>query len=159
GALGQFQGFNNSTHEYRINNIASGGTINFMLGGTSRFLVNNDGRIRLGVQATLSGGTTGSRGQAAGWTPPGSSGGGVFIEGGASLGDEGGGIYLDGNTIAMWSPGDADLLRIYDEDTIVVPANPAITIPRFVVDAVGNIRVGAGATGCVMDSDNTIIAG
>ena len=45
GALGQFQGFNNSTHEYRINNIASGGTINFMLGGTSNFLVRNDGDI------------------------------------------------------------------------------------------------------------------
>jgi hypothetical protein len=30
GALGQFQGFNNLTHEYRINNIASGGSINFM---------------------------------------------------------------------------------------------------------------------------------
>ncbi|MFN7977305.1 MAG: tail fiber domain-containing protein [Vicinamibacterales bacterium] len=45
GALGQFQGFNNSTHEYRINNIASGGTINFMIGSASRFLVRNDGDI------------------------------------------------------------------------------------------------------------------
>ena len=35
GALGQFQGFNNVTHEYRINNIASGGSINFMIGGSS----------------------------------------------------------------------------------------------------------------------------
>jgi hypothetical protein len=35
GALGQFQGFNNVTHEYRINNIAANGSINFML-GTSR---------------------------------------------------------------------------------------------------------------------------
>ena len=35
GALAQFQGFNNVTHEYRINNIASNGSINFML-GTSR---------------------------------------------------------------------------------------------------------------------------
>ena len=47
GALGQFQGFNNSTHEYRINNIASGGTINFMLNSTSRFLVRNDGDVDL----------------------------------------------------------------------------------------------------------------
>ena len=36
GALGQFQGFNNVTHEYRINNIASNGSINFMLGSASR---------------------------------------------------------------------------------------------------------------------------
>jgi hypothetical protein len=42
GALGQFQGFNNVTHEYRINNIASGGSINFML-GTSKFFVGSTG--------------------------------------------------------------------------------------------------------------------
>lgn len=41
GALGQFQGFNNSTHEYRINNVASSGTINFMLGSTSKFKVSS----------------------------------------------------------------------------------------------------------------------
>jgi len=39
GKLGQFQGFNNITHEYRINNIASNGSINFMLGGTSRLMM------------------------------------------------------------------------------------------------------------------------
>lgn len=47
GALGQFQGFNNSTHEYRINNIASGASINFMLGSTSRFQVASNGTIAL----------------------------------------------------------------------------------------------------------------
>ena len=45
GALGQFQGFNNSTHEYRINNIASGGSINFMIGSSSKFLVANNGNV------------------------------------------------------------------------------------------------------------------
>jgi hypothetical protein len=49
GVLAQFQGFNNTTHEYRINNIASNGTINFRIGGTSRFLVANSGNIGLGV--------------------------------------------------------------------------------------------------------------
>jgi hypothetical protein len=34
GAVAQFQGFNNSTHEYRINNISSGGSTTFMLAGT-----------------------------------------------------------------------------------------------------------------------------
>jgi len=43
GALGQFQGFNNSTHEYRINNVASGGSINFMLGSTSKFKADLNG--------------------------------------------------------------------------------------------------------------------
>ncbi|HJZ78109.1 MAG TPA: hypothetical protein VKE51_40560 [Vicinamibacterales bacterium] len=49
GALGQFQGFNNVTHEYRINNIASGGSINFMIGSSSKFLVTNTGNIGIGV--------------------------------------------------------------------------------------------------------------
>ena len=39
GQLGQFQGFNNLTHEYRINNIASLGSINFMINSTSKFFV------------------------------------------------------------------------------------------------------------------------
>ena len=47
GALGQFQGFNNLTHEYRINNIAAGGSINFML-GTSKFLVAPNGAVGIG---------------------------------------------------------------------------------------------------------------
>jgi len=49
GALGQFQGFNNGTHEYRINNIASGGSINFMLGGASKFYVASNGSIGIGT--------------------------------------------------------------------------------------------------------------
>jgi hypothetical protein len=50
GAVGQFQGFNNVTHEYRINNVASGGSINFML-GTSKFLVASNGAIGIGSTA------------------------------------------------------------------------------------------------------------
>jgi hypothetical protein len=45
GSLGQFQGFNNVTHEYRINNIASNGSINFMLGSNSKFQVRSDGDL------------------------------------------------------------------------------------------------------------------
>jgi hypothetical protein len=43
GALGQFQGFNNITKEYRINNIAPNGSINFMLSSQSKFRVRPDG--------------------------------------------------------------------------------------------------------------------
>ena len=46
GAMGQFQGFNNVTHEYRINNIARNEpvhVINFMIGSVSRFLVAPNG--------------------------------------------------------------------------------------------------------------------
>jgi hypothetical protein len=56
GALAQFQGFNNVTHEYRINNIAQtsgvfNGSINFMTGSISRFLVTNAGSIGIGTTA------------------------------------------------------------------------------------------------------------
>jgi endosialidase-like protein len=54
--LGQFQGFNNSTHEYRINNVARvtpggafNGSINFMLGGASKFIVAPNGNIGIGT--------------------------------------------------------------------------------------------------------------
>jgi hypothetical protein len=57
GILGQFQGFNNVTHEYRINNIAKNGTsqfdgsINFMIGSASRLLVGSGGNIGIGTPA------------------------------------------------------------------------------------------------------------
>ena len=56
-ALTQFQGYNNSTHEYRINNIAKNGggafngSINFMIGGISRFFVSSIGNIGIGTTA------------------------------------------------------------------------------------------------------------
>jgi hypothetical protein len=49
GALGQFQGFNNVTHEYRINNIATNASINFMLGTMSRLFVAPTGYIGIGT--------------------------------------------------------------------------------------------------------------
>jgi Chaperone of endosialidase len=55
-ALTQFQGYNNLTHEYRINNIsrvspggAFNGTINFMIGGTSKFFVGSNGGVGIGT--------------------------------------------------------------------------------------------------------------
>ncbi len=55
GALAQFQGFNNSTHEYRINNIAAGGSINFMIGSASKFLVANTGNVTVAGNMTVNG--------------------------------------------------------------------------------------------------------
>jgi hypothetical protein len=55
GVLGQFQGFNNVTHEYRINNIARNGSsifdgsINFMTGNVSRFRIAPNGSIGIGT--------------------------------------------------------------------------------------------------------------
>jgi Chaperone of endosialidase len=49
GQLGQFQGFNNVTHEYRINNIAIGGTIKFMTNSIPRFVVATNGNVGIGT--------------------------------------------------------------------------------------------------------------
>jgi hypothetical protein len=49
GNVAQFQGFNNSNHAYAINNVASGGSINFAIAGQSRFFVANNGNIGLGT--------------------------------------------------------------------------------------------------------------
>ena len=53
GALAQFQGFNNVTHEYRINNIATMGSINFLLGGSSKFAVAANGNVGIGTAAPV----------------------------------------------------------------------------------------------------------
>jgi hypothetical protein len=55
GALGQFQGFNNVTHEYRINNVAAGGTINFMIGSSSKFQVASNGNVQIAGNVTVNG--------------------------------------------------------------------------------------------------------
>ena len=47
GNLAQFQGFNNITKEYRINNIALNGSINFMLASQSKFQVRADGDVNI----------------------------------------------------------------------------------------------------------------
>ena len=49
GKLAQFQGFNNSSHEYRINNIASNASINFMVGNSSKLLLANNGNVGIGT--------------------------------------------------------------------------------------------------------------
>jgi hypothetical protein len=54
GALAQFQGFNNSTKEYRINNIAAGGAITFMLAGTARLRVAPGGNVGMGTSSPAS---------------------------------------------------------------------------------------------------------
>lgn len=44
---------------------------------------------------------------------------GVMIESGTS---ESGGFFANGNTAAIWSPGDSNLLNIYDEDDLSQPS-------------------------------------
>jgi len=52
---------------------------------------------------------------------------GTILEDGT--GSESSGIYMDDQTIVMWSPGDEDILRIYDEDDFSSPPiNPKLTL-------------------------------
>lgn len=58
GSLGLFQGFNNATHEYRINNISAAyggspfnGSINFMIGSSSKFQVDTSGVLVSGAMS------------------------------------------------------------------------------------------------------------
>lgn len=51
GTLRQFQGYNNGTGEYRINNISPTASINFMTNGVARFTVKDNGWIGLGTSS------------------------------------------------------------------------------------------------------------
>ena len=57
GLLGQFQGFNNASHVYAINNIAKNGSnqfdgsINFLIGSSSKFFIAPTGNVGIGTMA------------------------------------------------------------------------------------------------------------
>jgi hypothetical protein len=111
------------------------------------------GRVHFGNTTTYLGdinvGAAGSRAGAVGFDPPTTTASsGVWLEGGDG---EAGGFYADGDIAMVFSPGDPDLFRIYDEDGMAL---------RAYFDGVGNLRVASGfTTGCVQDGDGTAIAG
>ena len=43
---------------------------------------------------------------------------GLWVEGSDASGIESAGIFLNGNTMVVWSPGDNDLLKVFDEDSL-----------------------------------------
>jgi len=43
---------------------------------------------------------------------------GLWIEGSDVPGGESAGVFMNGNTMCIWSPGDNDLLKIFDEDSL-----------------------------------------
>lgn len=58
---------------------------------------------------------------------------GLWLEASAD-GSESGGLFCNGNTLVLWSPGDNDTLRVYDEDDFAAP--------KLVIDAGGNLGIG-----------------
>jgi hypothetical protein len=43
---------------------------------------------------------------------------GLWVEGSDVAGGESAGVFMNGNTMCVWSPGDNDLLKIFDEDSL-----------------------------------------
>lgn len=166
GALGQFQGFNNSTHEYRINNIASGGTINFMVGSSSKFKIANNGFVGLGNASPENelhigaGGdpilkidgavNTDGSGPRLRWTETFSS-------------DWGAEAMFDGGSDALIFRGLQAGATAQDNVLVLKPYNGRVGVgtatPVDVLQVAGDVRVGTGTTGCVKDADGTVIAG
>lgn len=64
------------------------------------------GKIHYGVNGTM--------GQTTQWNPN-SNNPGLWIE---AEGGESGGVFMNGNTFALWSPGDDDIFKVYDEDNL-----------------------------------------
>jgi Chaperone of endosialidase len=166
GALGQFQGFNNSTKEYRINNIATGGSINFMIGSTSRFLADNNGNIGISQPTptykldVLHGGSTGIHVK--------SSSGFSVVDIDGFSGDSALRFLNNGanewnirnrpadNFLEIFELGSGSRLVIEDGTGRVI-INSGTGTERLTVQ--GDIRVGTGTNGCVMDADGTVITG
>jgi hypothetical protein len=59
----------------------------------------------------------GRLGQAVNFNPD-NNNNGLWLEGSDSPGGESGGIFMNGNTMCVWSPGDNDLLKVFDEDSL-----------------------------------------
>jgi hypothetical protein len=47
---------------------------------------------------------------------------GLWVEGSDAAGGESAGIFMNGNTLVVWSPGDNDLVKVFDEDGLATGA-------------------------------------
>lgn len=89
----------------------------------------------------ISYGNRGKLGQATGFNPD-NDNNGLWIEG--SQDGESGGIFMNGNTMCLWSPGDNDILRVYDEDNFA-------GTPPFVISGSGKVGIGAPSPGAKLE--------
>jgi len=118
--------------------VLSGGNVGIGLAApTQRLHVSGNSLVSqyMYVASTTGGvihyGNTGLFGQATTFNPDGTNNG-VWLEGSNG---EGGGFFANGNCAVIWSPGDNDILRVYDED--VLPSGD----PDFVIDASGDVGI------------------
>ncbi|MBI4785201.1 MAG: hypothetical protein HY785_28430 [Oscillatoriophycideae cyanobacterium NC_groundwater_1537_Pr4_S-0.65um_50_18] len=95
--------------------------------------INGDTYLKADNHVSLHYGNRGRLGQTPNFNPDNNSNG-LWLEASAD-GLESGGIFCNGNTIVLWSPGDNDTLRIYDEDEL----GSANLVPKFVINNIGNV--------------------
>ena len=139
GATAQFQGFNNTTHEYRVNNVASGGTINLMIGSSSKVLVANNGNIGVGVAV------------------PGSK---LDVEGDVNLT---GSLNVRGNAmLRVAGPDDNSIGLGFGALAVAAPNDANTALGSLVLGQTttggGNTGVGTGALGSnTTGSENTVV--
>lgn len=104
----------------------------FHVAGNSLVTVNS--YIGSATNGELHYGASGLFGQATAFVPNGGTSG-LWIEG--SNDGESGGMFMNGNTFCIWSPGDSDILRVYDEDNFAGG-------PKIVLDGSGDFGIGLG---------------
>ena len=79
-------------------------------------------------------GNVGLFGSTTSWNPDPNGDNGIWIEG-TTNGSESGGFFANGDCAVIWSPGDNDILRVYDEDNFSGG-------PKMVLNGSGNLGVG-----------------
>jgi hypothetical protein len=125
-------------------------------GGDIRFagaLTVNEIHVAQAGFASIHYGNRGRLGSAPNFNPD-SDQNGLWIEGSAD-GSESGGLFVNGNTVCLWSPGDSDLLRIYDEDEM-----DGVQIqPKVVVSGMGDVGIGTALPQGKLDVQGDIRAG
>lgn len=106
-------------------------------------LVTGDIYVNNASYSSLHYGNTGRLGAATGFNPDGTNNG-LYAEGNNN-GSEGGGMFMNGNTFAIWSPGDNDILKVYDEDDFA--GGPKFRVDENFTDVNGYLTVGNPNTG------------
>jgi cytoskeletal protein CcmA (bactofilin family) len=112
-------------------------------------LVNGDLYLKQNNFVSLHYGNRGRLGQTPDFNPD-TDQNGLWLEA-STDGGESGGLFCNGNTIVLWSPGDNDTLRVYDEDSF--------TSPQFVINSVGNVGIGTPSPQSKLDVNGEIRAG
>ncbi|PKP23114.1 MAG: hypothetical protein CVU05_00890 [Bacteroidetes bacterium HGW-Bacteroidetes-21] len=125
--LGNSQFYDNGT------NVGLGNTTpSQKLHITGNTLTTGDMFVNSATTGTFHWGTAGLLGSASSFNPNLGSAG-LWIEG--SQDGESGGLFMNGNTMCLWSPGDNDILRVYDEDIFG-------SGPQMVLNSGGYLGVG-----------------